>query len=177
MSSSPGSPSPLPRSPTKEAAMAVEKENTAPGTPLRDTPVNGTSKVVAHVDADPPRNPGEVVQVPSTAPPTAASVHKRVEAHKVNQMEAQHAKDAEGPLSQSDSVDSEGSSSDLPLFDWEDLRRRYTKALQAVNQEEENILEEFYKFSDVSVQNLRDLRVVLTFCVDFLCLGRSISKP
>jgi hypothetical protein len=157
--------------------MAVEKENTAPGTPLRDTSVNGTSKVVAHVDADPPRNPGEVVQVPSTAPPTAASVHKRVEAHKVNQMEAQHAKDAEGPLSQSDRVDSEGASSDLPLFDWEDLRRRYTKALQAVNQEEENILEEFYKFSDVSVQNLRDVRVVLTFCVDFLCLGRSISKP
>jgi hypothetical protein len=151
--------------------MAVEKENTAPGTPLRDTPVNGTSKVVAHVDADPPRNPGEVVQVPSTAPPTAASVHK------VNQMEAQHTKDAEGPLSESDSVDSEGASSDLPVFDWEDLRRRYAKALQAVDKEEDDIMDEFYKFSDVRVQNMRDVRVVLTFCVDFLCLGRSIIKP
>jgi hypothetical protein len=157
--------------------MAVEKENTAPGTPLRDTPVNGTSNIVAHVDADPPRNPGEVVQVPSTAPPTAESVHKPDEAHKVNQMEAQHAKDAEGPLSESDSMDSEGASSDLPVFDWEDLRRRYAKALQAVDKEEDDIMDEFYKFSDVRVQNMWDVRVVLTFCVDFLCLGRSIIKP
>jgi hypothetical protein len=122
------------------------------------------------VDADPPRNPGEVVQVPSTAQPTAASVHK------VDQMEAQHAKDAEGPHSESETLGSEGASSDLPVFDWEDLQRRYTKAIQTVNQEEEDILEEFYKYSDVGVQNLRDVRVVLTFCAGFLCLGRSISK-
>ena len=149
--SSPGSPSSVPGSPTKAASMAVDKDIATPRSPLRDASVNSTRSWPA--DTDTPKNPGEVVQVPSTAPPTAASVHKPEEAQNDDQVVVQHVNDAEEAPSESETVVSEGAATDLPTFDWEDLQIRYTKAIQKVNHEEEVILEEFYKYSDVGVSN------------------------
>lgn len=131
--------------------MAVDKDIASPKTPLRNAPVYSARPYP--VDTDTPRNPGEVVQVQSTAPPTAASVHQPEEAHENDQAEIQHVNDAEEAPSESETVGSESAATDLPAFDWEDLQIRYTKAIQKVNQEEEVILEEFYKYSDVGFRN------------------------
>jgi hypothetical protein len=176
MPSAPGSVLPQPESPTKEAAVAVDKENNVPRTPLTDTAVNRPNNIVAPVGSNTPRNLGELVPVPSTSPPTLESGYEPDEARKVNRVGAQHAQDAEEPPSESETVGSDSASSDLPVFDWEDLQCRYTKAIQAVNQEEEDILEEFYKYSDVSLQIYGILKFVMITFVGFLCLGRGISK-
>ncbi|KAE9368412.1 hypothetical protein N431DRAFT_414791 [Stipitochalara longipes BDJ] len=150
MSSPDGSPSPLPGSPTKDATVAVDEENAAPRTPFPHAPVNGVEKTNYSypVEVAEPRNPGEVVQIPSTAPPTMAATHRPEEAHRSDQVKVRPTEDLDEPSSDSDTVASEGTGTDLPVFDWVDLQHRYTKAIQAVNQEEEDILEEFYKYSD-----------------------------
>jgi hypothetical protein len=155
MSSPPASPAALPTTPTKESITAVNKENTTPRTPLPDGPVNGAGKIIAPVEVDAPKNPGEVVQVPSTAPPPEVSIGKPDEAQKNGQVEDEHANDAEEATSDSETMGSEGTIADLPPFDWAQLQRRYTNAIQGVNKQEDEILEEFFKYSDVSsLQNL-----------------------
>lgn len=142
-------PSP-PKTHLKEPTIAVDKENTAPRTPLPDTPVNSTDNVVVSVEGDKPKNPGEEVQVPSTllAKPNAP-IHEPEEVHTSDQVEHEHANDTEEPTSDSETISSEAVVSDLPVFDWEDLERRYIKGITAVNKAEDEILEEFYKYSDV----------------------------
>jgi len=135
--------------------MVVNKENTAPRTPLPDGPVNGADKIIASVEVDTPRDPGGVVQVPSTAPPAEDSIRKPDEAQRNDQVEDERAKDAEEATSDSETVGSEGVMADLPAFDWAQLQRRYTNAIQGVNKQEDEILEEFFKYSDVG--SLQDL--------------------
>jgi len=151
MSSSHGSSSPLHGSPTTEATVAANKENTTPRTPSPHAPVNNADKT-GHLLAVKPVesvDPGAVIQVPSTAPAVGFPAHKPAEAHKSGQVEAHPTGDDGEAPSDSDTTASEGASTDLPVFDWVDLQHRYTKAIQAVNQEEEDILEEFYRYSDV----------------------------
>jgi hypothetical protein len=181
MSSPPESPSPLPggpaRSPAKDASIAINQENTVPAASLPHPSVNGAEKGVQSnpKEITEPRNPAEVVQVPSTAPVTTAA-NKPAEAPQSAQVESRRTENVDEASSDSDTVASEGAGTDLPVFDWVDLQQRYTKAIQAVNQEEEDLLEEFYKYSDVGFQVISSIRIVLTHSAGFLCLGRCISK-
>jgi hypothetical protein len=130
--------------------MAANKENVAPRTPLPDAPVKVAGKGVITAEVNQPRNPGEEVQVPSTAP---APVEKCGEVHGSDQLEEEHANDAEETPSESMTMGSEVAFSDLPAFDWEALQHRYTEGLKAVNKAEDEIMEEFYKYSNVSSLN------------------------
>jgi hypothetical protein len=133
--------------------VAVNKENVAPRTPLPNGPVNGADKVIISMEANKPRNPEEEVQVPSTAPARVeAPIVQPGEVHSSDQAE-EHLNDAEGTRSESETMGSEVASSDLPAFDWEDLQHRYTEGLKAVNKAEDEIMEEFYKYSSVSCLN------------------------
>ena len=142
-------PSP-PKTPSKDPNISVKKENLAPRTPLPDAPVKVTSEGVITADANQPRNPEEEVQVPSTAP---APVEKFGEVHGSDQMEEEHPNPAEETPSDSDTMGSEMAFSDLPAFDWEALQHRYREGLEAVNKAEDEIMEEFYKYSSVSCLN------------------------
>jgi hypothetical protein len=139
-----------PETPVEEPTIAVDKENTALRSPLPAPPVNGPDKVVLPVEIGKLKHPGEEVQVPGTAPAKADSpIHKPDEAHTGDQAEDEHDNDTEEPTSDSETTGSEAVISDLPVFDWEDLQRRYTAGIKAVNGAEDEILEEFYKYSDV----------------------------
>jgi hypothetical protein len=130
--------------------MAVDKENTAPRTSLPDLSVNGADKAFGPVEADKPRNPGEEVQVPSTGPAKPdAPIQEPEEVHTSYQIENEHSDNMEEPSSDSETMGSEAAFSDLLVFDWEDLQRRYITGIKVVNKAEDEILEEFYKYSDV----------------------------
>jgi len=146
MSSPHRSPGSLTGGPATEEIVPSNKGNTDLST---HPPVNGaerTSHLVAVKPAE-PIDPGEVIQVPSTAPAIVLPTRKPTEAQKSDAIETQRTGDIDEAPNDSDSMASEGT--DLPAFDWIDLQHRYTKAIQAVNQEEEDILEEFYRYSDV----------------------------
>jgi len=125
--------------------MAVNKENLSPRTPLPDGPSKVASEKIAA--PTPPvfkqsQNPGEEIQVPSTAPPPTEDAP-------INKPEEVHAQDP----AEDENLDDEDEASDteLPLFDWIDLRKRYTKAFQEINENEDRLLEEFDEFSDVLI--------------------------
>ncbi len=149
--------------------MMVSKENTALRTPLPNAPVNGADKANVRVKADAPRDAGEVVQVPATAPPAEALSSKSDEAQKSDQVDDEHPNNAEEPPSDSTAVGSESASPDLPAFNWNDLQRRYLKALEDVDKQEDEILGEFEKFSSVCLFNREEIRVLLT------CLMQAFS--
>jgi hypothetical protein len=152
--SSPGSsPAALPTTPDKERNMTVNKENTALRTPLPHAPVNGADKVNVPVEVDAPKTVGELVQVPGTAPPAEASAGTSDEAQKSDQVDEELANNAEETPSDSTAVGSESANPDLPAFDWNDLQHRYTKAIDDVNEQEDDILAEFERFSSVSLFN------------------------
>jgi hypothetical protein len=152
MSSPGGSPAAVPTTPDEERNITINKENTAQRTPLPNAPVNGADKVIVPVEVAAPKNAGEVVLVPGTAPPPETSTSKSDEAQKSGQVNDEQAKKAEEPPSDSEAVVSEDTNTDLPAFNWNDLQRRYSKALQDVNKQEDEIMEEFEKFSSVSLQ-------------------------
>jgi len=140
-------PSP-PETPSKGPNPSVEKENSAPRTPLPDAPVNGTDKGVVFAEANKPRNPEEEVQVPSTAPARVeARIVQPAEVHGSDQVEEEHRNDAVETRTELKTMGSEVAFSDLGAFDWEDLQLRYTERLKAVNKAEDEILEDFYKYS------------------------------
>jgi hypothetical protein len=177
MSSPSGSPAALPTTPNKEQNMTVNKENTALRAPLPNAPVNGANKVNVPGEVDATRNAGEVVQVPATAPPAEASTDKSDETQKSDQEDEEHANNAEEVPSDSDAAGPEDTNIDLPAFNWIDLQRRYSKAFHDVNKQEDEILEEFEKFSGVSVFKKRRK----WSCADipyagFFNLGTSFSK-
>jgi hypothetical protein len=152
MSSAPSrSPAALPTTPDKERNSTVNKENTTLRTPLPNAPVNGADKVNVPIEIDAPRNAGEVLQVPGTAPAAEASTSKSDETQKSDQVDEEHAKNVEEAPSDSEAVGSEDTNTDLPAFNWIDLQRRYSKAIHDVNKQEDEILEEFEKFSGVSL--------------------------
>jgi hypothetical protein len=144
---------------------AMNMKNTTPRTPLPDAPVDSAKENIIPEEADAPRDPGEVIQVPSTAPPVTASSLKPDGVPQSDHVEDANANNTAEATSDSDTVDSETTTKDLPAFDWEDLQRRYTIGIQGVNKQEDEILEEFYRFSDVGVQT----REMLESC---LHLGR-----
>jgi len=130
--------------------MAIDKENLSPGTPLPDGPSKVASeKAVASPVAEKLQDLGEEVQVPSTAPQPikGATTNKPEEIHAQDRVEKGQAQ-AHVENEDLDNED-EASDSELPEFDWHDLRTRYTKAFQDVNDREDKLLEEFDEFSDV----------------------------
>ncbi len=160
--------------------MTVNKENTALRTPLPNAPVNGADKVNVRVEIDAPRKAGEVVQVPGTAPHAEAVTDKSDEAQKsdeVDEEDEEHAKNSEEAPSDSEAVGSEGASTDLPAFNWIDLQRRYSKALQEVNKQEDEILEDFERFSSVKLfKKRRNWSFADIPIAGFFNLGSSFSK-
>jgi hypothetical protein len=153
MSSPDSSPAALPTTPHRERNMTVNKENTGLRTPLPTAPVNGADKVNVRVEVDAPKTAGEVVQVPGTAPPAEASAGTSDETQKSDQVDEELANSAEETPSDSTAVGSESANPDLPAFDWNDLQHRYTKAIDDVNEQEDDILAEFERFSSVSLFN------------------------
>lgn len=177
MSSPSGSPAALPTTPDKERNSTVNKENTTLRTPLPNAPVSGADKVNVPVEIDAPRNAGEVVQVPATAPLAEASTDKSDEAQNSDQVDEEHANNVEEAPSDSETAGPEDTNTDLPAFNWIDLQRRYSKAFHDVNKQEDEILEEFEKFSGVSLFKKRRK----WSCADipyagFFNLGSSFSK-
>jgi hypothetical protein len=177
MSSPDSSPAALPTTPEKERNMTVNKENTALRTPLPNAPVNGANRVNVRVEIDAPKNAGEVVQVPGTASPAEASAGTSDEAQKSDQVDEELANNAEETPSDSTAVGSESANPDLPAFDWNDLQHRYTKAIDDVNEQEDDILAEFERFSSVSLFNKRRNWIFAEIrSAGFFYLGTSVSK-
>lgn len=164
-------PTPRPQTPSK-LPMAIERERQKSSrTPLP----NSASRKPEHTD-----NPGDEVQVPSTSPPTVdgdtppnqmkqsqSQVKVQVqnlEQYRESQPQNGHSQNAnvqngnlenghsqanghhEEPIEEAGEVDL----SDLPPFDWEDFRRRYTEDITKINKDEEELLDEFDKLVAVS---------------------------
>ncbi len=137
MSSAPQYPSNTPL----QSSMAANEENLEPRTPLP----NETTEVVSKEnmlpsDGAPKQKGREEIQVYATQPSNnVISIQKPDEEVAQVQVADENLKVTEDAAAEED----------LPEFDWSDLEKRYTEAIQKVDSEEDQILEEFDRAVDV----------------------------
>lgn len=156
-----------PQTPSRRA-MVIENRKTS-RTPLP----NGASRKPEHTE-----DPKDIVQVPSTSPPTVdgdtppnqmkqgqSQVQiQNTEQYREPQPQNGHSQNgnfqnghlengnsqANGHHEEQLQQGDEADLSDLTPFDWEDFRRRYTEDIMNINKDEEDLLDDFDKLVAVS---------------------------
>jgi hypothetical protein len=132
MSSTPHSP---PGTPSKQA-MTIGKENVKSRAPLLEEAIKKSESQMNRETLEFIEKPGYEIQVPGTAP-----IGKIESLEKSEELSAQKPAEAEDEDISSDTNDDPDA--ELPPFDWEEFRDRYTEEINVVNHEEDAIMKQF----------------------------------
>ena len=133
-------------------AMAAENAMLTPRSRLPDgAPKGDTKRAMAPPEIMRSEESGSEVQVPATQPAKSPVPHARepepqtihYEKNEVSQNHSEHGDEQ--------SAATEDSKAELVPFDWEDLEKRYKEAIVTANDTENELVEEFLRYSNVSL--------------------------
>jgi hypothetical protein len=173
-----------PETPLKRG-MAVGNENLNPnrlqdGSSRSDVKGHTLETLSEGIDIT---NPGSEVQVPSTLPRDEFEVgpvnapkplHSDYQGHQADEIRSDAQKEVSEHHSQVKGA--QNSNSDKPItIGWPDFENRYKVAIKKANEEEDNLLQEFEKYVDVSLSAYFCI-LRLTCSEGFFGLGYSLSS-
>ncbi len=150
-----------PHTPTKsqvKKTLAVEDQNITPKAQATQQPKEQSSlDAIVPPQVQPVATSKQEVQVPSSMPPpkktpvsgTALDLRSQTQGQALRPNKFENEIEEEGKGEDEDEIDDTASDSDLAPFDMKDFQERYEEGLSKINEDEDNLIKEFDKLSEV----------------------------